>query len=63
MQKVCRTCGESKPLKAYYASDSAKDGHFNQCISCYRQARNEYNQAKREEAKRMKYKQKKVNNE
>jgi hypothetical protein len=32
--KVCKDCGESKPLSAFGVSLSMVDGHINQCKMC-----------------------------
>jgi len=34
--KICKTCGEEKPLSEYYALKHMFDGHFNECKICVR---------------------------
>jgi len=34
MSKVCKDCGELKPLKDYYIHKGMKDGYLNKCKTC-----------------------------
>ena len=45
--KVCKSCGEKKPLSEFYKEKRMKDGHFNQCKSC----RKEWYHENKEKAK------------
>lgn len=37
MRKMCKTCGESKPLKSgFYKLAHMPDGHFNECKECWK---------------------------
>ena len=36
LYKICRECGESKPLVDYYTHKAMKDGHLNKCKICVR---------------------------
>jgi hypothetical protein len=33
--KTCRLCGESKPLSEFYAMKGMRDGHRNECKTCW----------------------------
>lgn len=33
--KVCRVCGESKPITSFYKAKENKDGRNNACATCY----------------------------
>lgn len=32
--KVCRVCGNEKPLSEFHANNAAKDGHVSRCKDC-----------------------------
>lgn len=34
MEKLCRRCGEAKPLEAFYRDAAARDGHRPECKAC-----------------------------
>lgn len=34
--KTCKTCGEEKPLSAFYKHPQMADGHLNSCKACRR---------------------------
>lgn len=33
-KKMCRKCGQTKPLNEYYKNSKLKDGKFTTCIEC-----------------------------
>lgn len=38
--KTCRTCGERKPLDAFFRNKPMPDGRVNHCKNCYKSKRN-----------------------
>ncbi|MFD8496224.1 endonuclease VII domain-containing protein [Amycolatopsis sp. NPDC059657] len=53
--KVCRACGETKPLAEFYRRASSKDGRRSVCIPCARQAAALRHQATRDAARNRRY--------
>lgn len=49
--KLCRRCGEGKPLDAFHADASRKDGRVSYCIPCAAAKRSEYYRANTERLK------------
>jgi len=47
MSKVCRVCGELKPLSEFYKHKGHKDGHVNECKSCRDKYFIEYKKSKK----------------
>jgi hypothetical protein len=47
--KVCRKCGERKPLDEFYAMKGMRDGHRNDCIDCNKAAKRERHAANAEQ--------------
>ncbi len=37
-EKACRLCGETKPLSEFHRANGMKDGHRNECKTCFRRA-------------------------
>lgn len=43
MTKICRGCGEVKPLEAFWKhKQNKKDGHYNKCAVCMRAYEKQY---------------------
>lgn len=51
MKKVCRKCGEGKPLEQFYASAGMRDGHMNTCKTCAVQTSRAWAQGNRERSR------------
>lgn len=48
--KVCRKCGQEKPITEFPKSKTAKDGHEGQCMRCKMDAANALRKKRKEEA-------------
>ena len=47
--KVCKVCGEEKPLSEFVKNKNCKGGHENQCKSCLKEYHKKYGKKYREE--------------
>jgi hypothetical protein len=50
--KVCRICGESKPLSEFYKNPAMTDGHRGECKACKVASTNKYQREHREQSRR-----------
>lgn len=54
MEKVCRTCDESKPLTDYHRDKASSDGHRHECKACAYERKTQWTKDNRDRAREYK---------
>lgn len=50
--KVCKACGQHKPLSEFYKKSTSRDGYRHKCKDCWRIQTHEYRQQNRDKVKK-----------